>query len=362
MATITVELGNRSYSIEIAAGLLAKLGVRIKSILPGVRTCLISDETVFDLYGQRALRSLASAGYDPVKYVVTPGDQSKSLGVAERIYDVLYDAELDRSGFLIALGGGVVGDLTGFVAGTWLRGVPFVQVPTTLEAEIDASVGGKTAVNHPRGKNLIGLFHQPRAVLMDTETLKTLSDRDVRAGLAESIKHGMIRDAEFFALHEEKTEQILALDGVVIESLLAHNCRIKAQVVSADEREAGLRAILNFGHTIGHAIEVFGGYDRYRHGEGVALGMVAAGFISCGMKRFRQGDFERMERLIGKFGLPTRTRDLDPRAMLELMKRDKKAKAGKIRFVLPLAIGRVDVFDDVPIELMAEAIGYLQET
>jgi len=359
METITVELGDRSYGIYIAPGLIEELGQRVRSILPDHRVCVVSDETVFNLYGEQTVRCLQTAGYRVCRYVVPAGDQSKSLAVAGRIYDTLYDAQLDRSSALIALGGGVVGDLTGFVAGTWLRGVPFVQVPTTMEADIDASVGGKTAVNHPRGKNLIGVFHQPRMVLMDTDTLNSLSDRDVRAGLAESIKHGMIRDEAFFALHEEHSERILGLDASILENILARNCRIKADVVAADEREAGVRAILNFGHTIGHAIEVVGGYDRYRHGEGVALGMTGAGFIANQMGRFGVGDFERMVALIEKFGLPTRTTQLDPDRMVELMKRDKKVKSGKIRFVLPLGIGRVDVFDDVPVELMAEAVVYL---
>jgi len=361
METIRVALGDRSYDIHIGAGLLGELGSRLKQMFPDARTCLVSDETVYDLYGPKVEESLHRADIKFVRYIINPGDQSKSLSVAEGIYNTLYAAELDRGCPLIALGGGVVGDLTGFVAATWLRGVPFVQVPTTLEADIDASVGGKTAVNHPRGKNLIGAFHQPQLVLMDTDTLATLSARDVRAGLAESIKHGVIRDAEFFAFHQAHRGQILGLDGSIVEELLARNCRIKADVVSADEREAGLRAILNFGHTIGHAIEAGGGYDRYRHGEAVALGMVAAGFIACRMGRLASREFKRLEEVIAAFELPTREDDLDPDRLVESMKRDKKARAGKIRFVLPLRIGEVGVFDDVPVELITEAIGYLGE-
>lgn len=361
METITVKLTDKTYDIIIGAGLLGNLGDRVKTLLPNPRACVISDETVFGLYGERAVRSLSAAGYAVSQCVVGPGDRSKSLATAERIYDVLYEAELDRGSPLIALGGGVIGDLTGFAAGTWLRGVPFVQVPTTLEADIDASVGGKTAVNHPRGKNLIGVFHQPRLVLMDIDTLRSLSPRDVRAGLAESIKHGVIRDAEFFALHEQDTERIVNLDPAIIECLLARNCRIKVDVVTADERETDVRAHLNFGHTVGHAIEVLGGYGTYRHGEAVALGMIAAGYIAVHMKRFRDADFERLEALIANFALPTRAEGLDPARMLAVMRRDKKAKAGKIRFVLPLDIGKVDLFDDVPTELMSEAIRYLDE-
>lgn len=360
MESVTVPLGDRSYPIHVGPGLLSQLGSRLTEVVRSRRVCLVSDETVYGYYGPTAEKSLEAAGFVLARHVIAPGDRSKSLAVAEAIYQTLYDAECDRSSCLVALGGGVVGDLTGFVAGTWLRGVPFVQVPTTLEADIDASVGGKTAVNLPRGKNLVGVFHQPRMVLMDIDTLKTLSDRDIRAGLAESIKHGVIRDAAFFELHEQQVDRILALEPAVIEPLLARNCRIKAEVVGADERESGLRAILNFGHTVGHAIEVQGGYDRYRHGEAVALGMVAAGFIAREMNRFAAADFDRMEALIARFNLPTRTRDLDPQQMLDLMKRDKKAQAGKIRFVLPTAIGQFGVFDDVPTGLMAEAVDYIQ--
>lgn len=359
MKKIQVALGQRSYTIVIGPQLLDELGERMRGVVPASRAAIVSDETVFGLYGERAIRSVESAGYKACQYVIDPGDQSKSLSVAARIYDVLYEAELDRTSPVVALGGGVVGDLTGFVAATWLRGVPFVQVPTTMEADIDASVGGKTAVNHPRGKNLIGAFHQPRLVLMDTDTLKTLSQRDVRAGLAESIKHGVIRDAEFFALHEQRAEEILALGGSIIEDLLARNCGIKASVVSADEQEGGLRAILNFGHTVGHAIETAGGYDRYRHGEAVALGMVAAGHIAVQMKHFAADEFDRLECLIGRFGLPTREKDLNAEELIELMKRDKKARDGTIRFVLPLRIGQCDIFDDVPTEAISEAIRYV---
>jgi len=356
MQTVRVELGERSYEVTIGPALLASLGERVRQVSGATRLAVISDRTVFDLYGRAAIASLTSAGFTVAHHLIEPGDASKSLAVASEIYDTLYDAKIDRSSCLIALGGGVVGDLTGFVAATWLRGVPFVQVATTLEADIDASVGGKTAVNHPKGKNLIGAFHQPVAVMMDTDVLRTLSARDIRAGLSESIKHGVIRDAAFFEFHEQHAEEILRLETSVIEPLLAKNVAIKASVVGEDEREHGVRAILNFGHTIGHAVEVLGGYGTYRHGEAVAIGMVAAGRIAVLQGRWTQSQCDRMERVIERFELPTRAANLDAEAMIDAMQRDKKVKNGKIRFVLPTRMGFVDVFDDITVEQMREGI------
>jgi 3-dehydroquinate synthase len=355
-----VNLGERSYNIYIDSGLLSDLGQYLRKVAPANKAVMITDETVYRLHGKKAEESLRKNGYQVIGYIIEPGDRSKSLEMASEIYNVLYEASVERSHPMVALGGGVVGDLTGFVAGTWLRGVPFVQVPTTLEADIDASVGGKTAVNHPRGKNLIGVFNQPKMVLMDVDTLQTLSARDIRAGLAESIKHAVIRDAAFFDYHEANAEKILKLDGEVTKELLAKNCHIKAQVVSADEREGGLRAILNFGHTIAHAIEIVGELDQWRHGEAVALGMVAAGFIAVARGLFPIEQFQRMENLIRQFELPVRHPDLNFDELYELMKRDKKVQSGKIRFVLPTRIGEVTMVDDVTEIQIAEAVEYLK--
>jgi len=359
MLKVTVDLGPRSYDILIGGGLLAQLGQRVAELVPSSSAALISDQNVFELYGQRASQQLQQAGYKLAVKVIVPGDGSKCLAQASEIYDLLYEARVERAGPLIALGGGVVGDLTGFVAATWLRGVPFVQVPTTIAAAIDASIGGKTAVNHPTGKNLIGAFHQPRLVLIDTETFKTLEGRDVRAGLAESIKHAIIRDAQFFKFHQQHVQQILALEEQVTGQLLERNCQIKAQVVAADEHEGGVRAILNFGHTIGHAIEAAGGYGKYRHGEAVALGMVGAGHIAMQRGLIDSATFGQIEHLIDQFGLPVRTDRQDLQQILQLMQRDKKVRAGKIRFVLPLSIGRVEIFDDVSTKQISSALDYL---
>ncbi len=358
MKTVKVDLSERSYDIYIGSGLIDVLGKKLSEIISAKKVALISDKNVYNLYGRQAEESLKQAGLEVFGYVADPGEKTKSLKVAEKIYDFLYDAKIERSDVIVALGGGVIGDLTGFIAGTWLRGVPFVQVPTTLEADIDASVGGKTAVNHPKGKNLIGLFNQPKFVLMDTDTLKTLSSRDIRAGLAESIKHAIIRDADFFQYHKENREKILSLDSSIIEDLLARNCSIKAGVVSEDEREANLRAILNFGHTIGHAIESAGLY-QLRHGEAVALGMISAGFIAKERKMFSDKEFSEIEHIIREYQLPSRLANLDFDILYELMQRDKKVRAGKIRFVLPRRIGDVEIVNDVTVEQIKSAVEYI---
>ena len=355
-----LDLGERSYNIHIGAGLLSELGRYLQEVVPAKKAVLISDDTVYSLYGKEAEKSLRDQGYQVSGYIVKPGEESKSLKVASEIYDILYEANIERSHPLVALGGGVVGDLTGFVAGTWQRGVPFVQVPTTLEAAIDASVGGKTAVNHPKGKNMIGVFNQPKMVLMDTQTFETLSVRDIRSGLAESIKHAVIRDSALFEFHEQHAKEILSLEPTIIETLVGKNCRIKADVVSEDEREGGVRAILNFGHTIGHAIETAGEMKQWRHGEAVALGMVGAGFIAVARGKFSIEEFQRMEKLIKEFELPVRYPDLEFEELYDFMKRDKKVKAGKIRFVLPTRIGETEIVDDVTRVQMAEAVEYLK--
>jgi len=359
MEQVRVQLGQRSYDILIGSGLLEDLGRRVRELLPAPTAGLISDENVFALYGQRAVQQLQQAGYELAVKVVPPGDKSKSLEQAARIYDVLYEGRIERSSPLVALGGGMVGDLTGFVAATWLRGVPFVQAPTTLEAAIDASIGGKTAVNHSKGKNLIGAFHQPRLVLMDTDTFSTLEKRDVRAGLAESIKHAIIRDESLFAFHQDHAEAILNLEGSILTPLLRRNCQIKAEVVAADERESNVRAILNFGHTIGHAIEALGGYHLYRHGEAVAAGMVAAAHIAMQRGSITAGQFGRIEALIERFGLPIRTERYDLARVMDVMQRDKKVRAGRIRFVLPVRIGEVEIVEGVTREQIAAALDYL---
>lgn len=342
------------YPVFIGAGLLGSLGLRLAERVKSRRAMVITDENVGPLYGKTAMDSLRAAGFDAATFVVPAGDGTKSLEWVSRIYDALADARIDRTSPLIALGGGVVGDLTGFVAATWVRGVPFVQCATTIEADVDASVGGKTAVNHASGKNMIGAFYQPLFVLIDTATLRTLSERDFRAGLAESIKHAVIRDADFFAWHEENVDHVLACDTDALGALVEHNVRIKADVVSQDEREtSGLRALLNFGHTVGHAIESLMARqgDPWRHGEAVAAGMVAAAEMSVVAGRLDRASAERIASLIARLGLPVTAPLAGQRdRIISLMQSDKKVAAGKLRFVLADCIGRATLYDDIKSE------------
>ncbi len=289
--------------------------------------------------------------------IVPPGEESKNLAQAGDLYDRMLRAGLDRGSAVVALGGGVVTDLGGFVAATYMRGIPWIAVSTTLLGQVDASVGGKTAVDHPLCKNLIGAFHQPSAVLADVGTLATLPEEELRNGLAEVIKHGVIRDAGLFDLVEEWAEPILARDPEVLERVVARNVRIKADVVMADEREDGLRRILNYGHTVGHAIE---GLLGLTHGRAVALGMVAEADLAVRRGRMPAEDAQRQRRLLERFGLPVRLQEtLDLDRCLEVMRHDKKAEAGRHRFVLPSGVGAVEVCEDVSDEEIAAALGTL---
>ena len=360
MQTLQVQLGRRSYPSLIGSGLLAEWGAVLASRVAPARAALISDSTVAGLYGQRALDSLAGAGFSPTLITVKPGEASKSLEVAANLYDRLAEIRLERRCPIIALGGGVVGDLAGFVAATWLRGVPFVQVPTTLEADIDASVGGKTAVNHPSGKNLVGTFHQPLAVVIDVACLRTLDQRDVRAGLAESVKHGVIRDAAFFTWQQERVREIAELDEQVFAELIRLNCRIKAEVVALDEREQGVRAILNFGHTVGHAIESECRF-QLRHGECVGLGMLAANHIAVGRGLLDPSSAEQVSDLLERLGLPMRLpQPIAAEPLIQRMQLDKKVVGGKVRFVLAERIGQVLLVDDVSRDEIVRAIATVQ--
>lgn len=344
---VRVELGERSYSVRIGPGILDGLGSAVRALCPAPNAAVVTDSNVGPLYAERALASLRQAGYEAHLVTVPAGDGSKSLDQAARLYDAMAAARIERRSPLIALGGGMVGDLTGFVAATWLRGVPFVQCSTTIEADVDAGVGGKTGVNHPAGKNLVGAFYQPRLVLMDTTTLDTLEDRDFRAGLAESVKHGAIRDAAFFAWHESHVEPILAHDAAALADLLERNVRIKAAVVAADEREAGLRAILNFGHTIGHAAESLMHYE-WRHGECVAVGMVAVARIAVRRGLMADADAARITKLLQTFGLPTGIpAHLSAEDIVRLTKMDKKVAEGRVRFVLVPRFGETVLRDDI---------------
>ncbi|MEW6425568.1 MAG: 3-dehydroquinate synthase [Bacillota bacterium] len=338
-------------------GLLGSLGMEVRARVPGERVMVVSNPTVRTLYGKRAEESLAGAGLTVVWAEMPDGEEYKSLATAEKLYDLAYTLELDRQCPVVALGGGVVGDLAGFVAATYLRGVPFIQVPTTLLAQVDSSVGGKVAVNHPKGKNIIGAFYQPRLVLADLDVLKTLDPREVRAGLAEVIKYGVIADGTFFAWLEENLERLLVLEIEPLVHAVAVSCRIKARVVQEDETELGRRAILNFGHTLGHAVEALTGYTAYRHGEAVAIGMVAAARLAVALGMLPEGEAARVRDLIQRAGLPVETPpELSTGDLLASIYRDKKVLAGRLTFVLPVEIGRVEIVRDIPEEVVERVV------
>jgi 3-dehydroquinate synthase len=341
-ATVTVQLGDRSYPIDIGAGTLPALGSRLKDFGLSRRLAVVTNPTVGQLYRDTVVRSLTGAGFEPTVLEVPDGEEHKNLAWLTFLYDRLVDARMDRGCALVALGGGVIGDLTGFTAATFMRGVPFVQVPTTLLAQVDSSVGGKTAVNHAGGKNLIGAFHQPALVWVDVKTLKTLPPREVRAGMAEVIKHGAILGPELFALLETRLEDVLRLDEALCVEVVRQNCAIKAAVVAADERESGDRAVLNFGHTLAHAIEMLTDYRGYLHGEAVAIGMAFAARLSAARGICAASVAERIEALLRRAGLPTEIpRELVTPALAIAVTADKKATDGKIKFVVIEDIGRV---------------------
>ena len=349
MKEIPVELGDRSYTIRIGHGLLDSLG----SLLPRCsRAAIVTDSNVAGLYLERARRAIEQAGVAAGAVVIPAGEEHKNRETLELVYDGLFGCGLDRGGVVVALGGGIVGDVAGFAAATFLRGVRCVQVPTTLLAAVDSSVGGKTGINHARGKNMIGAFHQPSAVVIDPATLRTLPPRELSAGIAEVVKYAVIRDAAFFDYLERHGDELLALQPDAVQEVIATCCRIKADVVRADEREAGIRAILNYGHTFGHAIEAATGYGRYRHGEAVAIGMALAARLAVRLGMLGKDAAERQEALLRRFNLPARPEGVTADDIISLARADKKARDGRARFVLPTAIGSVTVTDDVPEQLV----------
>ena len=358
MRIVTVPLGARSYEIKIGPGLLKELGHYCASLNLGHHCAIISDQHVAPKYAKVARRSLKSAGFDPVVITVPAGETAKSMKVVEHCYSALAEHHLERKSFIVALGGGVVGDLAGFVAATYLRGIDFVQVPTTLLAQVDSSVGGKVGVNLKAGKNLVGAFHQPRLVLCDLETLRRLPARQYRAGLAEVIKYGIIYDAALFERLEHDLPRLLKRDPGTLSEVIARCCQIKAEVVGRDETENGLRAILNFGHTIGHAIENISGYGKYLHGEAISIGQVAAANISARVFGLSGRDVGRIRALFQKAGLPTQIKlnTLQRQKLFTAMRLDKKVSAGEIKFVLAKHIGEVTWGHQVPDSMIHDAL------
>ncbi|HEY9660889.1 MAG TPA: 3-dehydroquinate synthase [Allocoleopsis sp.] len=358
-SVITVELPQQSYEIPITSGGLDQLGEWMQGLKLGKKVLLVSNPIVFQHYGDRAITSLTAAGFQVAQCILPDGEQYKTLSSVQQIYDAALENYLERSSTIVALGGGVIGDMSGFAAASWLRGISFVQVPTTLLAMVDASIGGKTGVNHPKGKNLIGAFHQPRLVLIDPQVLNTLSAREFRAGMAEVIKYGVIWDAELFAELEaaNRLDQQEYVSDALMQSILTRSCQAKAHVVSKDEKEAGLRAILNYGHTIGHAVESLTGYSVVNHGEAVAIGMVAAGQIAVELGLWKQEEADRQLALIEKTGLPTRLpAGLNIDEIVAALQTDKKVEAGRVRFVLPTQIGSVVVTDQATSEVIRQVL------
>src|ERR1017187_8877488 len=306
MRIVQVPLGNRSYTIKVGGGLLARLGAECARLKLGQRCAVITDANVGKYFAKAALKSLSASGFQPVLITVPAGEKSKRIAVVEKCYDQLAAHRLERKSFIVALGGGVVGDLAGFVAATYLRGIAFVQVPTTLLAQVDSSVGGKTGVNLQAGKNLVGAFYQPQLVLCDLDALKTLPKREYISGLPEGIKYGVIYDAVLFSQLERNLPKLLQREAATLAAVIARCCEIKADVVGQDETESGLRAILNFGHTIGHAIENSSGYGKFLHGEAISIGQVAAAKLSHEILGLPSGDVARIEKLFVQAGLPVK--------------------------------------------------------
>ena len=359
MRKIKVELGSNSYDIYIGNNLGEELKNFIINANFSKKALLVTDTNVKKIYSGEISLILESAGLDVHLVTIPAGENSKSLAEAEKIYTAAIEFGLDRKSAIFALGGGVVGDLTGSVAATYLRGVPFIQIPTSLLAQVDSSVGGKVAVNHKLGKNLIGAFYQPKAVFIDHDMLNTLLSREVASGLGEIVKYGIISDADLFKYLEDNAYQTLALEAEMMEHVIARSCEIKADVVSKDEREGGLRRILNFGHTMAHAIEEATGYSKYTHGEAVAIGMIGAAHISKSLGRINEETFNRLQALIDKLGMVSKAKNCDVDEMFNATFRDKKTINGKINWVLMDSIGKVSIVSDVPDDIVKSAFNYI---
>lgn len=345
-----------AYPIHLQAGLLKQIGPLLKTAGFAAKALLVTNPTVAKWHLDPALKSLAAAGIKASVALVPDGENYKTLQSAELLYDAALEAGLDRYSPVLALGGGVIGDLAGFVAATYQRGVPLVQLPTTLLAQVDSSVGGKVAVNHPAGKNMIGAFYQPALVLIDPETLKTLPARELIAGMAEVVKYGVIWDRDFFAYLETHLLEALSLEPSVISRVIEQCCKIKALIVGQDEREHGVRTLLNLGHTLGHALESITDYAVYRHGEAVAVGMAAAGYLAEELGWWSESDCERMLHILRRTGLPLSIPAFEITALMELIAHDKKLIGDNVRWVLPRELGRAEICPQVPEELVRRVL------
>ncbi len=356
---IPVSLGVRSYTIVVGDGALATVGERLRALGVGARAALVSDPTILRLHGKAVTASLDAAGFAVTTIEVPEGEAAKTLPVAERLWDRFLEAGLDRTSTVLALGGGAVGDVAGFAAATFMRGMNVVQLPTTVLGQVDAAIGGKTAIDHPSAKNLVGAFHQPRLVVADLATLQTLPERDFRSGLAEVVKHGAVLDADYFAEVERDVVPLGARDVRTLERIIGGSCRLKASVIERDEREAELRHVLNYGHTLGHAIEAATGYARLTHGEAVSLGIVAEARLAVRLGISDRATAARQERLLAEVGLPISAAGVDAAAVLAAMAHDKKARDGRVPFVLAPRIGTFRLVYDVPAAEVRAALAEL---
>jgi len=360
--TVNVCLAERSYPIYITHSEISEFGKCIKEHVKHNQVVIITNPTVDKLYSEVVTDSLKSAGYSVNKFIIPDGEEYKNTDWVLKAFDFLLENKYERQTGIIALGGGVIGDIAGFIASTYMRGVPFVQFPTTLLAQVDSSIGGKVGVNHPKLKNAIGAFYQPKCVFIDLSVLKTLPTEELKNGLTEVIKHGFILDSNFFEYLEGHIKLVQDLDPGALLHSVSHSCEIKSYVVHRDERESGLRAILNYGHTIGHSIEQLTHYTKYKHGEAVAIGMIVESLIAFKMKMISKEIYERQFNLFQKVGLPTSFPDLTVEDVIKNLRYDKKVQYGKVRFILPTAIGNVVIRDDVPDQVIVNAIMEMPRT
>ncbi|MGE5396660.1 MAG: 3-dehydroquinate synthase [Chitinophagales bacterium] len=347
MKQLRVDLGQRSYNIAIKEGILSETGKFLKQVTAQDRVMLVTNPTVHAFYGNKIMESLIENNFRVVLAEVPDGEKYKTVEQLEKVIDLAVDNKFDRGSLLLTLGGGVIGDLGGFAAAIYQRGIDFVQIPTTLLAQVDSSVGGKVAVNHPRAKNMIGAFHQPRLVIIDPETIRTLPDREYRAGLAEVVKYGIINDEDFFRYLEDNTEPVNERDLKTIKEVIAASCRIKSEIVENDEREGGQRALLNLGHTFGHAIENRAGYGTYSHGEAVAIGISLASSLAHQIGILSNADEQRIKLLLKNLHIDTTMPDYPTKDLVDTMYQDKKILGGKLRLVLPDAIGHALILEDI---------------
>jgi len=348
---ILVPIEKSSYVVEIESGILKKIGNKLIELgIKNTRKILIiTNEEIAKLFGQAVLKNLAQNNFVAEIFIIQAGEKFKSLNTLSKIYDAAFEFGLERGSLIIALGGGIVGDITGLAAATWLRGIEYIQIPTTLLSMVDSSVGGKTAVNHSKGKNLIGAFYQPKAVYIDTDALKTLPAREFKAGMAEVIKYGLIKDKELFDFLEVNTNinQINKLENDSLVRIISKSVQTKSQIVSMDEQENGIRAILNYGHSFGHVIENLCGYGEFLHGEAIAIGMRIAGDIAVEKGLWSDKEASRQNNLLKNYGLPTNIPKIKKSKILKILMGDKKVKDGKMRFILPTMIGNVGIYDDI---------------